>query len=352
MPAPYLYYLFPFAISADDLASIPNTPPVDGSVNYQTGWTDPYELNLLTNPSALPIPRGQMNQLFYDITNNLQQYQQYGTPLWVVGNTVSYPIYARVYYAGVLYESQTAANTNTPGTDATWVVISGNTQGVETGTVIDFAGLTAPVGYQKCDGSALLRTTYANLLTVLTQSQTVTTSNGSAIVTGLTNCQTTMYVGMHIESANFAGGTTILTVDSATQVTMSTTATAGTSTAIKFFNWGNGDGSTTFNVPDLRYKGVMGSGGTAGTTTQAPGNVLGQTGGEAQHTQSANELVAHSHPPGSGNGFRNSIGGGGSLDGTGGTINTVSATTGTNSTTGSAFNVIGPTAIVTKCIKL
>ena len=41
MPAPYLYYLYPFAISADDLTAIPNTPPINGSVNYQTGWTTP-----------------------------------------------------------------------------------------------------------------------------------------------------------------------------------------------------------------------------------------------------------------------------------------------------------------------
>ena len=59
-----LYYIYPFGTSADDLTSIPNTPPTDGSVNYQTGWTDAYELDLLTNPAALPIPRGQMNQLF------------------------------------------------------------------------------------------------------------------------------------------------------------------------------------------------------------------------------------------------------------------------------------------------
>ena len=160
-----------------------------------------------------------MNQLFYDITNNLQQYQQYGTPPWFSG--VSYPLYSRVYYLLQVYESQIGSNTNTPGTDSTWVALGGNVQGVETGTIIDFAGLVAPTGCcQKCDGTALSRTTYANLYTKITQTQTVTTSNGSPIVTGLTNCDTTMYPGMAIESSNFAGGTTILTVDRTTQVTM------------------------------------------------------------------------------------------------------------------------------------
>ena len=40
----------------------------------------------------------------------------------------------------------------------------------------------------------------------------------------------------------------------------------------------------------------MGSGGTEGTTNQAPYNILGATGGESQHTQLEVELATHSHP--------------------------------------------------------
>jgi len=116
------YFPYAFGVDADDLTSIPDAAAVDGSVSYQEGWTVPYQYNLLTNPSALPIPRGQMNELFYDITLNIKQYQEYGTPEWYSG--VSYPIYARVYYNNLVYQNLVASNTATPGTDLTWQLAS------------------------------------------------------------------------------------------------------------------------------------------------------------------------------------------------------------------------------------
>lgn len=125
-----LYYVYPFGQNADDLTAIPTPAAGDGSVSYFAGWTDPYEQNLLTNPSALPIPRGQMNQLFYDITNNIQQYQQVGTPNWIssadnLGSPYPYGKYSRILYTdGKLYESQAATNTSTPGASSTWLLAS------------------------------------------------------------------------------------------------------------------------------------------------------------------------------------------------------------------------------------
>lgn len=49
--------------------------------------------------------------------------------------------------------------------------------------------------------------------------------------------------------------------------------------------WGVGDGSTTFNLPDMRRRTAIGSGGSA---VAGPANTLGSTGGHEQ-------LQAHSH---------------------------------------------------------
>ncbi|HWY24433.1 MAG TPA: tail fiber protein [Nevskia sp.] len=56
--------------------------------------------------------------------------------------------------------------------------------------------------------------------------------------------------------------------------------------------FGAGDGVTTFNLPDLRRRVTMGSGGT-GTATI--GNARGNTGGEEGHILTTAELAAHSH---------------------------------------------------------
>lgn len=54
--------------------------------------------------------------------------------------------------------------------------------------------------------------------------------------------------------------------------------------------WGVGDGSTTFNIPDLRGKTFFGY-----DANQTEFNAIGKTGGEKAHTMTLNELVKHTH---------------------------------------------------------
>ena len=96
--------------------------------------------------------------------------------------------------------------------------------GNPTGAIITFAGSSAPSGYLLCDGSAVSRTTYADLFTVI--------------------------------------GTT----------------------------YGTGDGSTTFNVPNL--KGRVPVGRDASDTSF---DVLGETGGEKSHKLIVSEMPSHTH---------------------------------------------------------
>jgi len=96
------------------------------------------------------------------------------------------------------------------------------------GCVLDFAGPGAPPGWLKCDGQAYSRTTY-----------------------------NTLYLAL--------GG-------------------AGSP-------WGQGDGSTTFNVPDLRGRVSVGSGQGANLSYRQ----TGQYGGEENHTLSLYEIPSHNH---------------------------------------------------------
>lgn len=102
----------------------------------------------------------------------------------------------------------------------------GGAQVMPSGVIFDYAGSSVPTGWLVCDGSAVSRTTYANLFTAI-------------------------------------GAT-----------------------------WGAGDGSTTFNVPDLRGRAAIGSGQGSGLTNRT----LAGTGGEETHVLSVAELAAHNHP--------------------------------------------------------
>jgi len=56
-------------------------------------------------------------------------------------------------------------------------------------------------------------------------------------------------------------------------------------------NYGPGDGSTTFNLPDLRGRVPVGAGSGPGLTARA----LAESGGEEAHVLSVSELAAHTH---------------------------------------------------------
>lgn len=98
-----------------------------------------------------------------------------------------------------------------------------------TGMIADFASPFPPTGWLELDGSIISTSTYSGLFAVMSVTTSGTRTNGSPIISSIAS--TTGYVaGYYVFGTGIASGTTILTVDSPTQITLSGNASSsGTS---------------------------------------------------------------------------------------------------------------------------
>lgn len=122
------FFRFAFGVSGDKTA-VPDDLDPGGAVSYEEGFPPDYELPK-TDPSRKPVPRDETNQIYYDISSGVKQYQQDGIPEWIAaadndGVSYSYRKGVKVLYTGDagatwnVYRSLVSANTTTPGSDPT-----------------------------------------------------------------------------------------------------------------------------------------------------------------------------------------------------------------------------------------
>lgn len=381
-PSPFI--LYPFAIDGDvPVGGIPETGSNSDPVNYQYGWTVPYEYPT-TNPAYLPVPRTSFNQVLLDVSAGVQQFQWQGVPAWVspgFGGPTGYLKYSYVVYdagSGVqVWESQTGTNispnTSVPGADDNWLPTSGNAQGVPTGSVISFPTFIPPSGYLQAAGQSISRTTYAKLFNAICPQLLCNTTSASVTVTVTSpNGTAGMYVGMPVEGTGIQANSTIASIVNTTQFTLSLTASlTQTGASLRFFSNGAGANSAEFRLPNLNNRALAGSDPTKSGLPPESGSVNvyapGQITGAAQRQIAAANLPAHSHPVTSatasftgqvrdktGSGFVYYLAGNqGALSGAvvSGTGISVSVTIGNNSTTNTAFDIVQPTYIAYMMIK-
>lgn len=168
------------------------------------------------------------------------------------------------------------------------------------GTVLPWSGLVAPNQYVFAYGQELARASYPEFYTAITLQANVICSAASNVLSGIADT-TQIPIGAPVEvSLCLAPGTTVVSKTSSS-VTVSNPSGVSISTTAKFFPWGNGDGSTTFNVPDYRgvvFAGRTNMGGTASSNLTATyygisPNALGAIGG----AQSKSITIAQANLP-------------------------------------------------------
>ena len=127
------YFFYPFGASGDQTV-IPDATQPSGSVSFQSGWPFNYQRQIGVDPLALPLDRTTLNWLMMAITEQLQQYQQFGAPEWISlsdndGTQFAYDFGAMVRYSAsgnppfttyVSLKPGNATNTDTPGATANW----------------------------------------------------------------------------------------------------------------------------------------------------------------------------------------------------------------------------------------
>jgi hypothetical protein len=176
-----------------------------------------------------------------------------------------------------------------------------------TGMIADFAWPVVQEGWLECDGSDVNTTTYAALYAAMTIQMSGTRVSGNNVITSLSSTAN-MRVGYYVFGTGIPSGTTIDTINSSTQITLSTNATSsGTSTVI-VSPWLLNTG--TIRLPDLSTAGRYRRSRTATTAVgqnQSSSNVAhthgvsATTGPEsADHTHQVSgtttvESAGHSH---------------------------------------------------------
>lgn len=170
------------------------------------------------------------------------------------------------------------------------------------GTILPWAGMIAPAQYQFAYGQTLSRVTFANLLTAITLQTAISCTGGNATITGIADTSS-IPVGAALEATCVVAGSTVIS-KTLTTVTLSTPANITQSPIGRFFPWGNGNGTTTFNVPDLRGVTLAGRPNMGGvdkgnlTATYYGSNPLGvnAVGGSESKTLTSAQIPAHNHP--------------------------------------------------------
>jgi len=194
------------------------------------------------------------------------------------------------------------AVTSSTGSGSTSPTATGD--GDLVGTIKPWAGMTAPNQYAFAYGQEVSRTTYSALYTAITSSQSVFCNSGSPILNGLSDT-TNFWIGMSVEVSCVAAGFSTIVSKTASTVVLADNANVTTNPTAIFYPWGRGNGTTTFNLPDLR--GVvpagnnnMGGVASANLTTTYFGstdpNSIGALGGNQSKTLIAVNIPGHSHP--------------------------------------------------------
>lgn len=168
----------------------------------------------------------------------------------------------------------------------------GSTLSIPIGQVAAWPGLFAPSMWRFANSDVLSRVTFPELLAVLAPTIACVVASGSNIITGIASTAG-FGSGWPVEGAAFSAGTTITSVLDGTRVQLNQPAIVNAASA-QFFIHGNGDGSTTFNLPNYEDGSAL-IGLDLAQAKVTGGHRINATLGEQAHLLAAGEMPVHTH---------------------------------------------------------
>lgn len=362
LPASGAYEAFPGSLSLPISDSTQDYPGayVDIFFDLPLGIDIDISSVMISGTSTAPL-----NNIIYDqvpVARQIDQLYHYAYPIVPIGTIIdffgfntplhyllcNYATYNRIQYYE-LYSTLTKTETVTlTSTMSTFTVVNGAIYRIGMG--IEGAGIPA-------------KTTITGISTnTITMSSPATASGAVPVTffaaafvyqevvtwassTTFTVANGALYgIGEAVSGVNIPSGTIISNITTNT-VTISHASSppysSGNMSLVYFYDSGNGDGSTTFNVPNLQGFVTAGT----GDSLFSGNNSLGLTGGLA----TSNALLAHDHTVS----VPTASSSGGSAVAMSGPFVLGPATVITSSTSGSgsSFSIVQPTILVNKCIR-
>lgn len=214
----------------------------------------------------------------------------------LTGSNLHEPKGADTAALGTVYVSNGAGG-------GTWTAIGTSSF---TGQVADFLAPVVPAGWLELDGTVISTSTFSALYAVMSITTSGTRTNGSFIITSIPST-TQLKAGYFVFGTGITSGSTIVTVDSPTQITISIAATSSGSSAFAVSPWLLNTG--TIQLPDVTTAGRYRRSRTSVTAVgqlQTSQNlahthgVSGTTAAEGAHTHAysgntGTESATHTH---------------------------------------------------------
>lgn len=305
---------FTGVLASNQTVTVPNVSKLWLVANNTTGAFT-LKFKTTTGAASAAIPQGGSafvycdgaNNMFVGLSTSLRDVQWLGADGTIAAPGISFAtepgLGLRRVSAGVMALTVAGVDIITISGTAITVSPAATFSSVPSGTEANSAAIAEPAGWYFEFGQTKVRATDTPLMNAITQAFTATTNNTTTLSAVSADLRNLGLEGSVLEGTGIFTGATIVSITVNTIVMSNAATNAAVGGTVRAFPYGNGDGSTTFNLPDARGSVAAGRGNMGGTDiakltvagSGIDGTKLNATGGAETVTLNTTQIPAHTH---------------------------------------------------------